>query len=232
MALNYLVNYLQVFNTIITIILNLSPVFAFIPVLKGRQKYTNIPVLMLIFNLLNCLCWSCYWYRMSYTFPLLCNVICYIISSTYFFVYLFFFAKKIVQKFCFYILILIFIETTIVYISMDIIKLKVYGIILIVINILMFISPGQNIIRVIKENNYKLIPIVTTLVAIVCSGGWLLFGKLVNDINCIIPNMIGLFCSIFNSLIWLIYYLKAKFCKNKNKFYSEDMANNYNVEIK
>ena len=232
MSLNYIVKYLQVFNTLITIILNLSPIFVFIPVLKGRQKYTNIPFLMLIFNLLNCICWSCYWYRVSYMFPFFCNSVCYAISSAFFFIYLFFFAKKIVQKFCLYIFIVILVETIIVNISIYVIKLKIFGIILIVINVFMFIAPGQNIIRVCKEKNYKLIPIATTLVAIVCSGGWLLFGISVNDINCIIPNIIGLICSIFTTIIWIYYYFRAKIMKNKNKLYSEENINNNNVEIK
>jgi uncharacterized protein with PQ loop repeat len=99
-------------------------------------------------------------------------------------------------------------------------------------NSLMFIAPGQNIIRVIKEKNYKLIPIATTLVAIICSGGWLLFGILVNDINCIISNLIGLVSSIFTTLIWVIYYLRSKIIRNKNKFYQEENIDNKNVEIR
>jgi hypothetical protein len=129
-------------------------------------------------------------------------------------------------------MILIIVATIIIYISIYVINIQIYGIILIVINVLMFIGPSQNIIRVIKEKNHRLIPIATTLVMIVCSGGWLLFGKIVNDLTCIIPNMIGLFFSVFNSLIWLSFYLKEKIKKNKNQFYPEENANNNNVEIK
>ena len=232
MSLDYMVKYLQIFNTLITIILNLSPIFVFIPVLKGRQKYSNIPFLMLVFNLLNCICWSCYWYRMTFMFPLLCNAICYVISTTFFVIYLFFFAKKVVQTFCFYIILLIIIETIIMFISLYIFNLKLYGIILIVVNVLMFIAPGQNVIRVIKERNYKLIPIATTIIAIICSGGWLLFGIYVKDINCILPNMIGLACSIVTTFIWFFFYIRAKFTINKNQLYPEENSNNNNVEIK
>ena len=31
----------------------------------------------------------------------------------------------------------------------------------------MFVAPGQNILRVIKEKNYRLIPIVTTIISII-----------------------------------------------------------------
>ena len=227
-----ILSYLQIFNILITVFLNFSPIFVFIPVIKGKQKYTNIPFLMLIFNLLNCICWACYWLRKNVISPVISNAICLIISTMFFLIYLFFFSKKIVTKFLFYIIILILIETIIIFISLYVINLNFFGIILIVMNSLMFIAPGQNIIRVIKENNYKLIPIATTLVAIICSGGWLLFGILVNDINCIISNLIGLVSSIFTTLIWVIYYLRSKIIRNKNKFYQEENIDNKNVEIR
>ena len=232
MSLNFLLPYLQIFNIVITVALNLSPIFIFIPLIKGRQQYKNIPLLVLIFNSLNAICWGCYWYRMAFISPVISNILCWISSSTFFIIYLFFFAKKIIQKFFLYVIILIITETTIVYISLYIINLKIFGKILIILNILMFVAPGQNIIRVIKENNHKLIPIATTLVATICSGSWLLFGKIINDINCIIPNMIGLIFSIFTSLIWLYFYLKEKNKNNKNQLYSENVVNNNKVEIK
>ena len=164
--------------------------------------------------------------------PVISNAICLIISTMFFLIYLFFFSKKIITKFLFYIILLILIETIIIFISLYVINLGLFGIILIVMNSLMFIAPGQNIMRVIKEKNYKLIPIATTLVAIICSGGWLLFGILVNDINCIISNLIGLVSSIFTTLIWVIYYLRSKIARNKNKFYQEENIDNKNVEIR
>ena len=227
-----ILSYLQIFNILITVFLNFSPIFVFIPVIKGKQKYTNIPFLMLIFNLLNFICWAYYLFRKNVISPVISNAICLIISTMFFLIYLFFFSKKIVTKFLFYIIILILIETIIIFISLYVINLNFFGIILIVMNSLMFIAPGQNIIRVIKEKNYKLIPIATTLVAIICSGGWLLFGILVNDINCIISNLIGLVSSIFTTLIWIIYYLRSKIIRNKNKFYQEKNIYNKNVEIR
>ena len=232
MSSNYLVEYLQIFNTLITVLLNLSPVFVLIPVMKGKHDYRNVPFLMLIFNLLNGICWGCYWYKMSFTTPLISNILCSLISSTFCLIYLFYLAKKIVQKFFLYIMILIIISSIIIYISIYVINFQLFGRILIFINILLFIGPGQNIVRVIKEKNYKLIPIVTTIVSIIASGGWLLFGIIINDLNCIIPNFIGLGFSIFNTFIWLFYYLREKIQKNKNKFYSEENIDNNKVEIK
>ena len=62
-----------------------------------------------------------------------------------------------------------------------------------VFNVMMFISPGQKILRVIKEKNYKLIPIYSTIVNIMVSSAWMGYGICINLISQIIPNAIGLF---------------------------------------
>ena len=235
MSSSYFISFLQVFNTITAVILILSPAVAFIPIIKGKEKYTNIPVLMLIFNLLTNLCWGCYWCRVTRYSPMICSIICSIIATVFFFIYLYFFSNKNIKKYMIYSIALIFIEVLIVYISYYVVKsLKYFGIFLIVINIFMFIAPAQNILRVIKEKNYKLIPIASTIVGTLCSGGWFIFGKLVNDINCIIPNGLGLISSIITTIIWSYYYIRAKLNQRKMKFYPEqnNISNAGNVEIK
>ena len=222
MSLNDILPYLQTFNTIITVILNLSPIVAFISVIKGKEKYTNIPILMLVFNLLNNLCWGCYWHRISRFSPTLCSVICSIIATFFFIIYLYFFAKKNIKKFILYSFAFIFIEiiiTSISYYATN--NITYFGRFLIVINILMYIAPGQNLIRVIKEKNYKLIPIASTIAGALCSGGWFLFGKIVNDINCIIPNGLGLIFSLITTLVWIFYYFRTKIIQRKTKFHPE-----------
>ena len=226
-------SYLQIFNTITTVILNISPIFVIIPVIKGKDKYSNIPYLMLFFNLLNASCWGCYWYRMSFMIPVMSNSICGIISLSFCIIYLYFFSRKNIPKFCLYCPFLFLTLVILIFISLYVLKMKIFGIILIFFNILMFIAPGQNIIRVIKEKNHKLIPIGTTIVGIICSGGWLLFGIIVNDINCIIPNLIGLVSSIFNTLIWIFFYARTKIINKRNQLYSEESIDQKNkVEIK
>ena len=183
MSLNIIIPYLQIFNTITSIVLHASPIVAFIPIIKGKEKYTNIPVLMLIFNILNNLGWGCYWYRVSRYVPVFCSIICEALATFFSFIYLYFYSKKKIQKFLFYILLLIIFDNIIIYICLYLIySLKVLGIILIVINTFVYISPGQNIIKVIKNKNHKLIPITTTVVGIISSAGWLLYGQLLNEL--------------------------------------------------
>ena len=141
-------SYLQIFNTITTVILNISPIFVIIPVIKGRDKYTNIPYLMLFFNLLNASCWGCYWYRRSFMIPVTSNSICWIISLSFCIIYLYFFSGKNFPKFCLYCPLLFLALVIIIFISLYA-KMKIFGNVLIFFNILMFIVSGLNFIIVI-----------------------------------------------------------------------------------
>ena len=86
-----------------------------------------------------------------------------------------------------------------------------------IFNVCMFISPGQKIFRVIKEKNYKLIPIVSTLVNILCSSAWLGYAICINLMTQIIPNALGLFFSVANTLAWTYYYLRRDKEKDKEE---------------
>ena len=93
------------------------------------------------------------------------------------------------------------------------------GLIANIVNVITFISPGQKIIRVCREKNYKLIPIVTTVLGCISSFCWLSFGILINDINCIIPNAVSSIFAIFNTSIWVYFYSTSK---NKEKEENEE----------
>ena len=61
-----------------------------------------------------------------------------------------------------------------------------------IINIIQYAAPGQSIFTVLKTGNYSLIPITTTIVGVMCSSCWLVFGIIMKNPNCIIPNSMGL----------------------------------------
>ena len=202
-------NYLSIFNTIITVFLNLSPVVVFLNVSKGKEKYTNIPPLMLLFNLLNNAIWGCYWYRKGEFSGFFCSFICSTIATLFIVWYIYYYTKKKIRKFLFYCGFQFLIETIVIifYLS-KILALPVVGVLLIIINTFQYIAPAQNLMRVIKEKNYKLIPIVSTILGSLCSGGWLLFAIIIGDINCLIPNLLGCISSIITTVIWFWIYTK------------------------
>ena len=201
--------YVSLFSTVLNIFLNFSPIVIFINIVKGKEKYTNIPPLMLLFSFLNNAIWGGYWYRKNELSVFWCCFICVVIATIFSAWYLFYAGEKNCGKFIFYILCQIAFEAGIILLFFShLIDLYIVGIILIVINTMQYVSPAQNLIKVIKEKNHKLIPIVSTILGALCSGGWLLFGLIVGDINSIISNGLGCLSSIITTFIWLWIYTK------------------------
>jgi hypothetical protein len=232
MELENILPFLKIFNAITTILLNASPLVRLFKIIKKKEKYTYLPFCMLLFFSLNSLCWTCYWFKISNMTFMLSYYISTIIDSGILIIYLYFLCKYI-KRFFISSVVIILIELIIVIgVLFYIIEyLNFYRRCLIVTNIIMYISPGQNLIKVFKEKKYKFIPIMSTLAGILCSGGWLLFGKIINDSYITIPNGFGLIFSTLYSLIWLIYYVKEKMDKKKSKFYPEENNKTRDVEI-
>lgn len=202
-------NYVSLFSTFLNIFLNLSPIVIFINIVKGKEEYTNIPPMMLLFSFLNNAIWGGYWYRKNEISVFWCCFICVIIATIFSSWYLFYYSQKMLGKFFLYALGQIAFEMGIIFLFFsNLIDLYIVGILLIVINTMQYVSPAQNLIKVIKEKNHKLIPIVSTIIGALCSGGWLLFGLIVGDINSIISNGLGCLSSIITTLIWFIIYTK------------------------
>ena len=202
-------NYLSVFNTVITVFLNLSPAVGFINVAKGKEKYTNIPPMMLLFNLLNNAIWGCYWHRKGEFSGFFCSYICGTIATMYLVWYLYYVADRQAGKFILYTACQFLIEAGVIcFFLSNILDLPIVGVLLIGINTLQYVAPAQNLMKVIKEKNHKLIPIVSTILGTICSGGWLLFALIIGDINCFIPNGLGCISSIITTLVWFWIYTK------------------------
>ena len=219
--------HLSVFNTIITVLLNAAPLFSFINVSRGKESYTNIPPLMLIVNLGNNIIWGCYWIRQNEFISFLCSLLSGVFSSIYILWYNYFASNKSLGKYFLYILCQIITETgVILFFLSEILSLKIVGLIIILISTLQYIAPAQNLFKAFKEKNDKLIPIVSTLCGCLCSGGWFLFGLIIGDINCIIPNGLGLVSSVLTALIWL--YIKGN--KKKEEEKDEELGETLNDE--
>ena len=202
-------NYVSLFSTFLNIFLNLSPIVIFINIVKGKEEYTNIPPMMLLFSFLNNAIWGGYWYRKNEMAVFWCCFICVTIATIFSSWYLFYYSQKKCGKFIFYVLCQIAFEMGIIALFFsNLIDLYIVGILLIAINTMQYVSPAQNLIKVIKEKNHKLIPIVSTILGALCSGGWLLFGLIVGDINSIISNGLGCLSSILTTLIWFWIYTK------------------------
>ena len=203
--------------TIIGFGLKASPIVLFYQIASGRAKIEIVPELLIICNVLCAELWFSYWTTKGNKLaPLVSSSVSLILGLIFSFIYLYYFSEKKCFKFTFYI----FLESLGVcslFYGLSQVDVNTIGIIANIVNVITFISPGQKIVRVCKEKNYHLIPIVTTIFGCITSFCWLCFGILIHDINCIIPNFISVIMAIFNTSIWTYYYCNSKNKKDENE---------------
>lgn len=214
-------NLSDIFSTVGTIFsfgLSFTPIPPFVQVMKGEEKIDIIPEGMLAFTILTRIIWGVVWTVQKKLIPFINSALGVSISSIFFALFLYLYTGRNCAKGTCAILVFIAILAAI-YLGGILFSQKFgfdLGKVAVVFNVMMYIAPGQKIMRVIKEKNYKLIPIWSTIVSALCSLSWLLFGLSINYLPQIIPNALGLFFSIVNTLAWLIYYIKSKNSKEKD----------------
>ena len=64
------------------------------------------------------------------------------------------------------------------------------------------------IYRIVKEKNYKIISIKSTITYMASCIGWTIFGKTVNDFNIMCPNAIGILLSIIQIIAYVSFKKK------------------------
>lgn len=195
-------------GTIIGFILNITPLIMFWNIFLGKESIAIVPETMLIFNILCPSLWACYWWLQVDKFvPFFSAIVGVGLSEIFALIYLFYLAEKNIKKYLVYAFLEINLVLEFNYFLLRIIgNYSTVGTIAVVVNIITYIAPGQNIIKVIRERNYKLIPISSTLAGASCALSWLTFGILIKDINTIIPNTLGLLFATINSSIWAYFY--------------------------
>ena len=220
--------------TIIGFALKASPIVLFYQIAVGKEKIEIVPELLIICNVLCAELWFSYWVtKADKLAPLVSSSVSLILGLIFSFVYLYYFSKKTFSKFFLYI-ILESCAVSLLFYGLTQVDVNTIGLIANIVNIITYVSPGQKIMRVCREKNYKLIPIVTTIFGCITSFCWLCFGILIRDINCIIPNAISVLMAIFNTSIWFYYYCTTKKVKkdgNEEKMIETDKGGEEMKEI-
>lgn len=204
-------------GTIISFALSWSPLYPFIKVCKKQEGIEIIPEAMLICNILTRLTFVVFNLQKKLYIPLLNsgNGLC--ISTGFACAYLYLYSGRSVAKGILLSFLLIFTQLSYFYLGYNYVDQEIVGKVVIVFNISMFIAPGQNIIKVIKTGNYKLIPMFTTIISALCTLCWFLYGVITFSYPYIIPNAIGLFFSVLNTSVWAYFYInREKYEKNEN----------------
>ena len=210
-------------STILGFGLKASPVVLFYKIAVGNQKIEIVPEMLIICNVLGAELWFSYWTKKGDKLaPLVSSSVSLVLGIIFSIIYLFYFSEKKCFKFLFFIMLEAAFVILLFY-GLSQTEVNFIGKVANVVNILTFISPGQRIVRVCREKNYNLIPIWTTVLGCISSFGWLCFGILINDINCIIPNAISVMMAIFNTSIWVYFYCTTKGKEKNDKEEEEEM---------
>ena len=210
--------YFPILGTIFSVCLSFSPTVPFIQVFQRKEKIEILPEGMLLCQLMNRLLWCSVWILTKRLIPFINAFVGIIITSIFLILYLYLYYNRIILKTLTKSFLLICFELFIIGGCVLYNNEKVVSTLAMIFNVAMYIAPGQKIIRVVKEKNYKLIPIRSTIVSILCSGSWLMYGIVINLFAQILPNALGLFFSILNTLAWIYFYVNRNKGKEEETF--------------
>ena len=219
----------SVLGTIFSVCLSFSPTVPFIQVFQRKEKIEILPEGMLLCQLLNRLLWGSVWVLTKRLIPFINTGTGILITTVFLTLYIYLYFDRIYYKTFIGFIALICFELTIFLGAVLFGNVSVVSVIAMIFNVAMYIAPGQKIVRVIKEKNYKLIPIRSTIVSILCSGSWLIYGIVINLVPQIVPNALGLFFSIANTLAWIYFYINRTDKKNKEEETLAVVHNNINL---
>ena len=204
-------------GTIFSVCLSFSPTVPFIQVFQRKEKIEILPEGMLLCQLLNRLLWGSVWVLTRRLIPFINAGTGIIITSVFLVLYISLYFERNYYKTFIGFIVLISFELIVSLGAIFLGTVSVISLVAMIFNVAMYIAPGQKIVRVIREKNYKLIPIRSTIVSILCSGSWLLYGITINLVPQIVPNALGLFFSILNTLAWIYFYINRAEVKDKEE---------------
>ena len=197
-------------GTGIAIYFYLAPAVPFIKLVNDHLKVNEVPGVLLICSFMNCILWADYG-LLDDTFQVyLANGIGGAITLIWITIFLIYVGKQNLKIALLYIILLMICVGGISYVFYFIIDKDITGKVAMIFNILMYAAPGEKIFKVFKTKKYNLIPIFSTIGGFFCSLCWLAFGIYKGDINLIIPNGLGLFFSILQIVVYLIFYCKKR----------------------
>ena len=163
-------------GTILSFIMSFSPLPPIIKVFKKEEKIDIIPEGFLLFLILTRIVWGSVWIITNRKIVAFNSISGIIVCDLFVILYFFLYFNRTYLKTIIASIFLISLEVILMAIEVSWGNYSVLSYIAMIFNALMFVSPFQKILRVIKEKNYKLIPIYTTFVNILCSLAWLGYG--------------------------------------------------------
>lgn len=204
-------------GTMLSIGLNLTPIILFYNFFRKNASLNTIPETMFISGIFCCATNLAYGIIQDNQILKISNGVCYGLQIFYATIYIFIKAHKQIEKLLLYLLIAWDLSFQALYIFGNILEFhfgnyfaqQFTGYTNILLGTINVITPGQNIIKVIRTGNFTLIPIWTIFAQCACSSLWLVYGLTLGDIMMIVPNLLG---TVLTGLQIAVYYFF--YCKN------------------
>ena len=187
----------------------LAPVVPILKLIKGESSVKDTPGILLICSLLNCILWAIYGLLKDRFLQYAPNGLGGSITLIWITIYLVYLGDKKIHFALLFNCGLITCTIGLCLLFYYAIDAELTGKIVLIFNVLMYAAPGEKMYTVCKTGNYNLIPIWSTIGAAACSGCWLIYGLYVGDIYVIIPNALGVICSIIQLIVYYIYKKKS-----------------------
>lgn len=200
----------------------ISPIVPIIKLCKKQIKVKEIPIVMFVCSVLNCTLWFSYGLFIEEHPVWVCNAIGALFTSFWIIIYFVFYVELQWLKAIIYNLLYCNFIGELYYIVHIIVGKEhndIIGWIVMVINILMYASPGANIYNFYKTGNLELLPIYSVITSLVSSTFWLIYGITLVDFSIMVPNGLGVAFSIFQLVSWI--YVRNREIKKKKKLEAE-----------
>ena len=198
--------------------LGITPIVPFFEIVRGKENVRIFPESMIFFNILCPHLWACDWIRQNIFIPFFSAIFGFVLALLFSTIYLYFYLGQNTGKWLLSLAAKFSVVLAFHYFLLYILPSYHYiGTAAMLIGIATSIAPAQNVLKVIRERNYKLIPIWSCVFGALCNFFWLLFGCILRDIYNIVPNGICLTINLSNTFIWIYFYCTADKSNDKEE---------------
>ena len=210
-VVDLIAKYASLLGTCMGIGLSLSPLVPFISIIKGKESVEIFPESLIIMNVLFPHLRVAYWIKRAVFIPFFSSIYGLTLGLIFSTIYLYFYLGKSTSKWLLAVCAQFSMFLSFHYFLLFIVPNYHYvGVAVMVSGIISTIAPAQNVVKVFKQGQYKLIPIWTCVFGGLAAACWLIFGIIIKDIYGILPTTISLVIRICSISIWAYFYCTRK----------------------
>ena len=200
-----------IIGTILATFFYISPAVPCYKLYKGELNHRNYPGILLACSLFNCILWFVYGIELNELMVYVANSSGAIITELWLLCYIYYYAEQnLLYGIVFNVEILLSLIGILLVFHYPIHNPDTTGKVAMIFNTLMYAAPGEKMFTVYKTNNYKILPISTSICGVLCSTSWLIYGIYLGDISMIFPNALGVVFAVLQIIVFIIAYNRAK----------------------